>query len=273
MDNFKGKTAVVTGSASGIGRGLASALAKKGANVVLADIEGAKARDAAEEVAAQSGAKTLGLACDVSDIASFEALADQAYEAFGRVDLLCNNAGVLTGGPVQDLKLTDAQWLFSVNVFGVIHGCRVFLPRMIEQGGPAHILNTASETGLAIPTGQGHLGVYCATKHAVIGFSDALRHEAAESGIGVSILCPGGVRTNLLSAARNRPDQFGGTDAALPPGGNVLEQVEMVPDTVAALALAGIARGDFYIVTDIHSRNRAQNRCEEIDAAFEKLPS
>src|SRR5262245_53252799 len=134
-----GKVAVVTGGASGIGRGIGRALAARGANVVVADVDAGRAGDVASELE-RAGVKSIAVLCDVTDRASVEALADRAWRAFGRVDVLCNNAGVGTLGAVVETPVRDTEWIFAVNVWGVIHGCQVFVPRFIAAGRPAHVL-------------------------------------------------------------------------------------------------------------------------------------
>jgi len=187
--------AVVTGAGGGIGAGMAEAFAAEGMHVVVADIEEASAQATAERVRA-AGVRSVAVHTDVADPASVAALADRAFAEFGEVHLLCNNAGVLLFRPLAEMSLQDWQWLLSVNLFGVIHGIHSFLPRMLAQGGDGHIVNTASIAGLAVGRVR-NVGAYHASKYAVVGLSEALRTELEPVGIGVSMICPGGVNTPL----------------------------------------------------------------------------
>jgi NAD(P)-dependent dehydrogenase (short-subunit alcohol dehydrogenase family) len=198
---LKGKVAVVTGGASGIGHALVMALAEAGTSVVVADIDEDAARSAARE-AEGLGVGSLAVATDVGDAGAVGRLADLAYEEFGRVDILCNNAGVLLFGPLTETVPDDWRWVFSVNVMGVVHGVQAFVPRMTRQGGPAHIVNTASVAALG--GGKGG-GVYSASKNAVLAISESLRAELEEHSIGVTVLCPANIRSRILDSQRNRP--------------------------------------------------------------------
>jgi NAD(P)-dependent dehydrogenase (short-subunit alcohol dehydrogenase family) len=260
------KVGVVTGGASGIGRGIARALAAEGAHVVVADIEAERAERIAAELRA-TGVKSLSVRCDVTERASVETLAEQAWAEFGRVDILCNNAGVGFMSAVADLSPADAEWTFAVNVFGVLNGCTVFVPRFRKNGG-GHILNTGSEHSLGVPFPG--LGIYTASKHAVLAISDVLRREVLVDGIGVSILCPAQVRTDVWNAARNRQDRFGGPLHAPAHLASVLDS-GMDPDEVGRIALDGILRKDFYILTHPEVRTVAEERCHEVTAAFDAL--
>ncbi|MDP3937761.1 MAG: SDR family NAD(P)-dependent oxidoreductase [Deltaproteobacteria bacterium] len=261
---IQGKTAVVTGGASGIGRGIAHALAEKKAAVIVADLDEKRAVVVAGELEA-TGVRALGVACDVADEAQVEALADRAWREFGRVDLLFNNAGAAGGAALLDSRAEDLAWLFSVNVFGLWYGCKAFGRRFRDQDTPAWIVNTGSEHSF----GVAHLfaGFYTASKHAVLGLSDVLRRELPDH-VGVSVLCPGLVDTEFWKAAERRPGQYGGpsdpqaiTRAIMARGTNPLD--------VGRRAVAGVEREDFYIVTHAHARTFAEERYREIMAAFE----
>ena len=260
-----GKVAVVTGGASGIGRGIGRALAARGADVVVADVDAARAAEVAAELA-RAGVRSIGAACDVTERASVEALADSAWTAFGRVDVLCNNAGVGTLAPVTDTPLRDSEWLSAVNVWGVIHGCQVFVPRFLAAGRPAHVLNTGSEHSVGIPFPG--MGIYTATKHAVLALSDVLRRELESQGVGVSILCPGVVRTEIWNAGRSRPERFGGRQESPPEFATFLDS-GMDPDEVGRIAVAGIEAGDFFIMSHPEVRAVAEARCRDVLAAFD----
>ena len=194
------KTAVVTGAAGGIGAATASALAAEGCNVVLVDLE-ADAAEAArrklDAVASDSGALSLALSADVSELAQLEAVLQQTLDAFGDVDILINNAGVLRVGPA--LEVSDEAWqqVINVNLWGVIHGCRVF-GKHFQAKGSGHIVNTASAAGLS---GLPYSASYAASKFAVVGLSESLRWELAQFGIGVTVVCPGAVKTGIAKGS------------------------------------------------------------------------
>ena len=215
MQDFSGRTAVVTGAASGIGRGLAERFAREGMNVVLADVE-ERALDAAVAELAGRGHRVLGVVTDVMRRASVDALAERAIAAFGKVHVLCNNAGVLGrregARPVWELPTADWEWVLGVNFWGVLHGVQAFVPHMHGHGEAGHIVNTAS---VAAFLGGG--GPYGVTKQGVVALSESLQADltARQSRIGASVLCPGWVDTALPNAERNRPSALdaGGTAA------------------------------------------------------------
>ncbi len=207
MKEFKDKVAVVTGAASGIGRAMAERFAAEGMKVVLADIEEEVLAKAEREMKAE-GASVMAVPTDVSKGTDVEALAAKTVEAFGAVHVLCNNAGVgPPGGPLWERTVADWQWVLGVNLWGVIHGIRVFIPIMRAQDTDCHIVNTASAAGLvSVPW----MGIYNITKHAVVTLSETLHHELALMGtkVKVSVLCPVWVNTRLMDADRNRPAQL-----------------------------------------------------------------
>jgi NAD(P)-dependent dehydrogenase (short-subunit alcohol dehydrogenase family) len=205
MELTGGSVAVVTGAASGIGAALGQSFAAAGCAVVLADVDA----DALAAVAGNIDAHVLAVVTDVSDATSVEHLADEAFARFGGVDVLCNNAGVSTFNPLIAQTLDDWRWVLGVNLWGVIHGIHTFLPRLLEQGRPAHIVNTSSLAGLA--SGLPQLGPYNVSKVGVVALSETLRMELAMSGapIGVSVLCPGSTGTRILESERNRPAHLG----------------------------------------------------------------
>jgi len=204
LKNFAGRVAVVTGGASGIGRAMADRFAREGMRIVLADIE-QSALDQAQSEMRAAGADVVGVRTDVSDGAQVKALADRALEAFGAVHIICNNAGVASlGAPAWEQTEADWRWVIDVNLWGVIHGIRTFVPIMLSQGDEGHVVNTASLAGLfAMP----NAGPYHATKFAVVAMTESLYFDLAlaKSQIGASVLCPAWVRTRILDADRNRP--------------------------------------------------------------------
>jgi NAD(P)-dependent dehydrogenase (short-subunit alcohol dehydrogenase family) len=265
MQDLSDKVAVVTGGASGIGLGISRALAARGVHVVVADIEEDAAARAADELS-QQGVRTQAARCDVSDRSSVEALADRAWREFGHVDIAVNNAGVFPPpGPLVDCREQDARWVLEVNVLGILHGCAVFGRRFMDQGTPAHIVNTGSENSLGVP--HTNAAVYTASKHAVLGLSDVLRRELPDF-IKVSIVCPGIVTTQLQSALRNRPERYGGPTSPQPRR-EPQPDIGLMPDEVGVRVVEGIERDDFYIVTHPPVRELVEERAAEILAAFD----
>ena len=253
MQLFEGRVAVVTGGASGIGRALATRFAGEGMRVVLADVE----RDALEATAGElrdGGAEVLAVETDVSSAESVEALADRAYEAFGAVHVLCNNAGV-GGANVAAYRATlaDWEWTLGVNLWGVIHGVHAFLPRMLEGGEEGHVVNTASIAGLTPLAGNAPYGV---SKAGVVALSEALYLELERRGAPVraSVLCPGIVQTNILDSQRNRPEKL--RNPGPPRPDRVQERLRdefarnaMPPAEVAAKVFEAIRDERFWILT------------------------
>jgi NAD(P)-dependent dehydrogenase (short-subunit alcohol dehydrogenase family) len=265
MKELSGKTAVITGAGSGIGRGIAHGLADEGAHVVVADIETGAAQTVAAELRAK-GARSLPAQVDVADPASLEALASRAYAEFGVVHVLCNNAGVFIGGPLLETPPAEWAWLMAVNLMGVVSGLRAFVPRMRAQGGEAHIVNTGSISGLYPTPNQ---GAYTATKYAVVGLSERLRAELGPDGIGVSVLCPGGVATRISESRRNRHAAFGGPLETPPAVQN--RQGRMDPLDVGRLVVAGIKENRLYIHTHLDLKGWIEERFNHILADFVPL--
>lgn len=252
IKDFSGKVAVVTGGASGMGLAMARRFLADGAKVVIADIE-QSALDTAVRDLDPTGERVLGIRTDVSSSESLQQLADKTVDAFGGVDILCNNAGVETGGPIADVTEQAWRWVMDVNFFGVLNGCRIFLP-LLEQRPEAHIVNTASVAAFA--TGTPTMAPYCASKFAVLGFSESLEIELRSHGstVGVSVLAPGPVKTRMTEAERNKPDSVKvSTD---PERQKVIEnlarktaEVGMEPADVADMVAESIRDNRFFILT------------------------
>ena len=262
---LKGKSAVVTGGGNGIGKALCLALSRAGVNVAVADIEEAAAREVAEEVS-RNGVDAIGIATDVADETSMNALADESWDRFGSVEILVNNAGVAHApAPVHGTAAADFDWVFAVNVGGAMHGIRTFVPKFAASGRACRVVNTASEHALGMPHVGG--GLYTASKHALLGLSDVLRREVPDN-IRVCVLCPGIVASTLWRASERRQAGFGGTTAAPETAGAFMRQVGMPAAEVAARAIDGIREGRFYIVTHPHAVEIARARWTELDEAF-----
>lgn len=269
MKELKGRVAVITGGASGIGYGMAKAFAGEGMKLVLADIETEPLERAVRELA-DLGAAVIGVSCDVSNAPSVDALRDRALSEFGAVHVVCNNAGVAsTGGSATwEASLEDWSWVMGVNLMGVVHGIRSFVPVMIEQGDGGHVVNTASVAGL-VPG----MGIYGVTKHAVVALSESLFSELEGRGhsIGVSVLCPGWVNTQILESERNRPEtpraDPGARAAEVEATRKLVEGLirqGLDPVAVGKLVAESIRADRFYVLTHPHWKNMIQHRMENI---------
>jgi len=251
MDQLSDKVAVVTGGASGIGLAMGRAFADKGMKVVLADIEEATLERVAADLPDDTELATVR--CDVSDAAQVEALRDEALNRFGAVHVICNNAGVSAGGPIWEQSLADWEWVLGVNLMGVVHGIRAFAPLFIEQG-EGHVVNTASMAGLTSPPS---MASYNVSKHAVVTMSETLFADlrlAGVTGVGVSVLCPGWVRTQIHEAGRNRPGGPLAPDPDPERAGyrEIITQViasGLDPAHVAELVVGAVEHRRFYILT------------------------
>jgi NAD(P)-dependent dehydrogenase (short-subunit alcohol dehydrogenase family) len=253
MDQFEGSVAVVTGGASGIGLALAEGFAAEKMKVVIADVH-QKTLEAAERRLRDRGADVLAVHTDVSDADALEALADATVKRFGKANVLCNNAGVQRSAPTWKLSAREWKWVVDVNLFGVVNGIRAFVPRMLEQGDPCHVVNTASLGGLV--TGP-LMSAYSATKYAVVGISEAMRMELAQSNVGVSVLCPHFVRTSLGDADRNMPH---GLEEGMPEaevqarrefgkGATALVEAGVSTDIVVKCVIDALRTNRFYVIT------------------------
>lgn len=273
MREFTGKTAVVTGGASGIGRAIVDELAQLGMRIVIADIEEATL-DAEVARLRAGGHDVVGVVTDVSRFDAMTALADAARDAFGPVHLLCNNAGVegYYGGAIWDATDKDWAWTFGVNLWGAVNGVRAFLPGMLAHGEVGHIVNTVSMTALVKPG-----SMYGITKHAVLAMTEVVHGDlaSAQAHIGISALCPGTIATRLFTGSRNRPANL--TDevdnASTAEGRKVREMMNarlaggLDPAVVAARMVDGVRRGELYILTDGDWHSRVEERANTILAA------
>jgi len=268
VKDFAGKVAVVTGAASGIGRALAGAFAAEGMRVVLADVEPGALDDAAHAVAKTAPA-AIAVRTDVSKAADVEALADAAERAFGGVQVVCNNAGVALSGLSWQHTLADWEWVLGVNLWGVIHGVRTFVPRLLAAKAEAHVVNTGSIAGLL--SGPG-MAVYGASKHGVVTISESLHYEMQmlRAPIGVSVLCPAAVATRIMDAARNRPAELGDTapapldDAAKRDAAKASLAAGMAPDRVAACVVDAIRANRFWVLSHPEWKEYVRIRLEDV---------
>jgi NAD(P)-dependent dehydrogenase (short-subunit alcohol dehydrogenase family) len=267
MRELRGKVVVVTGGASGIGRALAERFAAEGAKVALADVEPGALDEAAAALRGR-GTAVLAVPTDVSKAEQVQALCDRTVAEFGRVDVVCNNAGVAVSGPTWEHTLADWEWVLGVNLWGVIHGVRTFVPVMLRQGGEGHIVNTASVAGLI---SNPFMSIYNVTKHGVVTLSETLHKELGMLGapIKVSVLCPGFVQTRILDAERNRP-------AALQNPGNTVQNTQfedmaraaiaagLPPAEAAARVVDAVKNERFYVLTHPEFAPRVRERMEDI---------
>jgi NAD(P)-dependent dehydrogenase (short-subunit alcohol dehydrogenase family) len=271
MQELSGNVAVVTGAASGMGRAFAQRFAEEGMKVVLADIE-APALDAAVREMRQAEHDVIAIRTDVTKLADVQALARQALDAFGKVHVVCNNAGVegYLEGPIWEATDRDWAWTFGVNFWGVVHGVRTFLPILLEQGEEAHVVNTCSATSIVMPG-----NMYGISKHAVLALSEVVcgQLRQRDAKVGITALCPGIIRTRLFEGWRNRPvelrneDEPEGTKAGRELRRTMHERLNttgMEPSTVAGLLIEAIRNNVFYLVTDHDWDERIKARADAI---------
>jgi len=277
MREFTGKTAFVTGGASGIGLAMAKAFAEAGMNVMLADVEQG-ALDQSLKDLSQYGNHVRGIACDVADPDQVERAAQATFSAFGKVHVLCNNAGVAAGGGIDQISVDNWRWVVDVNLMGVVYGVRSFLPHIRSHGEGGHIVNTASMAGMI--NGMG-FSPYAATKFAVVAMSEGLRMQLQPLGIGVSVLCPYFVRTRIGESGRNRPERYGPVqplDPTSPAAAMVAEIARQIatgldPADVAARVLNAIRDDELYIFSHPNMREFVDGRFAAIKAAMEGVTS
>src|SRR5258705_4497647 len=275
MRQLAGKTAFVTGGASGIGFALGAAFAQAGMKVMLADVETDALAEAVKGLH-EFWPNVCGVACDVADPVSVERAAKASYQAFGNVHVVCNNAGVAAAGGIDNISLDNWRWVLDVNLMGVLHGIRSFLPHVRAQGEGGNTANTASMAGMNSGLG---FSAYVASKFAVVGMSEGLATQLKPLGIGVTVLCPGFVRTRIGESGRNRPERYGATQTPDPasPAGLLLAQITerlqsgLDPSDVAGRVLAAIREDELYVFTDPEMRAELEDRFAAIMAAMDKV--
>lgn len=257
---WRASAAIVTGAASGIGLAIARALAARGVDLALADLD-EQALEAARAELAATGVRVMSRRLDVSNDEDVRAAAAEFDGALGPMHLVFNNAGIDVSGRLDALSLAEWQRGFGVNVFGVVHGLRHFLPLLQRHGGRAHMVNTASGAGFWVNTAV-PMGAYAATKYAVVAISEALEQELADTPVGVSVLCPGPVATSIALRSARAPAVLRDSVAA-----------GTAPGTVASLVLDGIGRDDFYIFTPTRMAQPLRRRTDRILEAIARVPA
>ena len=275
MQEFRGKTAFITGAAGGIGFAMARAFGREGANIVVADIDRDGARYAAERLHGDQ-IKAIGVQCDVSERGAVERAALDTIAAFGKVHIVCNNAGVAVGGPLGTIEPRDWDWIIDVNLKSVIYGVETFYPLIRSHGEGGHIVNTASMAGMISPPG---MEPYTATKFAVVAMSEGWAMQLQPLGIGVSVLCPGFVRTRIHESGRARQDRYGGRgEVEAGVGATQREAAENVlhgidPEFVGARVIEAVKAGELYIFTHPATREFVEMRFQTIRSAFDSAAS
>ncbi len=258
MKELAGRVAVVTGAGSGIGRALSQALAREGMRIAAADVDEA---GLAETI---KGLDAIAVRTDVTDLAQVQALADRAWESFGAVHVLCNNAGVAVWGGLETATHRDWQWVLGVNLWGVIHGIEAFVPRMTARKSEGHIVNTASMAGLIASQG---LGVYNTSKYAVVGLSETLVKDLRPYGIGVSVLCPMGVATRIRESERTRPAALRNAQPRQSPPVELIGRT-LAPEHVADMVVAAIRRNQLYVIPHEESLEAIRKRFQRIERSI-----
>ena len=261
---FAGKVAVITGGASGIGRGTALAMARRGTDVVIADINDRRLEETRADIATL-GRRALAVHCNVAKDADVEHLGETALSVMGRVDILMNNAGVMLRGALEQIPIADWEWSFDINLLGVVRGIRTFLPHMLERGS-GYIINTGSVAGLIALTGEG--APYVASKFAIVGLSEALALYARPKGIGVSVLCPGSVDTNLCETERviGMTPESALVEAA---SASIFHSILMTPDQVGESVVEAVQQQRFFVLPDHHQQAILVQRAQDMNAFLE----
>ena len=277
MQEFKDKVAVITGAASGLGLAMARRFAREGMKLALGDVEEEPLRRVEQEFR-RSGVPVLAIRTDVSRGHDVERLAEKTLATFGAVHIVCNNAGVGPGGVVWENTTADWEWVLGVNVWGVIHGVRVFVPILLRQNTPCHVVNTASVAGLLSVPG---MGIYCVSKHAVVTLTECLYHDLAARGskVGVSLLCPAYVPTGIADSERNRPAMLHNAPRPRSPEDlererqmrHAVESGRVSADDVAQMVFDGIVNERFYILT--HPRIKAAIEARVQDIVQDRNPT
>ncbi len=263
MKDVKGKVAFITGGASGMGLGMARAFAAAGMKVMIGDIEAGPAQAAVDELKAK-GYTAACVKVDVTKLEDMHAAARKTIDAFGKVHVICNNAGVGCGGRSETAKMRNWQWVVDVNLWGVVNGLQAFVPLIQSHGEGGHVVSTASVAGMISIPGT---GPYNATKYAVVGIMETMMAEQKDTNLGISVLCPGLVATNLGTSARNRQDQYGGAAKPNPKdaiAGSLSDGLD--PDIVGRLVLEAIQDNQPYIFTNPALGFMMENRFKNIAA-------
>ena len=268
--DFQGKNAFITGAASGIGLAMAKAFAAKGMTVAVADIQAEVIEPAVEAIKA-AGGKAIGIQLDVTDRAAMREAAARVAGELGPIHLLCNNAGVGQGGYIQDARDEDWDWVLSVNINGVVNGLQAFLPGMVAHGEEGHVVNTGSVAGLHP---QRAIGIYNASKYAVVGLTETLRDDLAETAIGATVLCPGYTATNILASRRNWQEQFGkwqkpasGIEHLRRDSARVVKG--KAPEEVASAVVQAVENDELYAITGPEFWPAIRRRFEEVARAMQ----
>ena len=265
MKELKGKVAVVTGGGSGIGRELALACAREGMKVVLADVDQPGMADTTRLLGA--GVETLSVPCNVSRADQVENVAKTTYDRFGAAHLLFNNAGVAAVGPTWTTTLEEWEWVLGVNLMGVVHGIRSFVPRMLKQGDECHVVSTSSAAGLTSVPGN---SVYCVSKHGVVTMSECLKHELrrAKAKVGVSVLCPAFVPTGIFDSARNRPAELAKDNPLGAPyakmGRKAIASGKLSAADVARITMEAVKADRFYVIPHTKIKAAIEARFQDI---------
>jgi NAD(P)-dependent dehydrogenase (short-subunit alcohol dehydrogenase family) len=272
MEDLNGKTAFITGGASGLGLAMAQAFMRQGMKVMIADIDETAITQAVDSLRS-TGGEVAGTTCDVADRANVQAAAETTVQAFGKVHVVCNNAGIGVVGPVGTIDERDWDWIFDVNLKGVIHGTEVFLPLIESHGEGGHFVNTGSMSSLVVRPGR---EPYAATKFAILALSEGWAIQLEPLDIGISVLCPGYVRTRIGESGRARQERYGGPHALLQreqvggaPQGDLMAGA-MPPEPVGERVVEAIKANELYIITHPEMKPVVAARCGRILRAFDR---